>query len=216
LAKFYRSKEPNLKDTTINWRIYELVKNGVLERIGRGKFKIGQTKSFEAIPSKQITKLYKDLQGKFPFLQICIWETGWLNEFAQHLSNKPLIIVETEKDACESVFYKLQDTHRSVYLNPSEDLMTRYASVESKPIIVKSLVSESPIQEVKGINLPTLEKILVDLYSDKDVFYAYQGSELKHIWENAFRKYTIQQDKLLRYADRRRKKEEIKTYIKNL
>jgi hypothetical protein len=57
---------------------------------------------------------------------------------------------------------------------------------------------------------------LVDLYCDTDVLYAYQGSELKHILENAFREYTIQQDKLLRYADRRGKKEEIKRYLKKI
>ena len=42
IVKFYRIYEPELKTTTINWRIYALVQMGVLARIGRGKFSLGE------------------------------------------------------------------------------------------------------------------------------------------------------------------------------
>ncbi len=134
----------------------------------------------------------------------------------QHLSNKSVIILETEKEACESVFHKLQDSGKAVFLEPTVDIMERYVSVEKNPIVIKPIVSEAPLQKVEGINFPTLEKILVDLICDKDILFAYQGRELQHIWENAFNKYTVQQDKLLRYADRRRRKREITEYLKKI
>lgn len=214
LAIFYQKSEPNIKETTINWRIYELVKMGILERISRGHFRIGQMKPFAPEPSKQLSKLYKDITSQFPYIQLCIWETVWLNDLAQHLTNKSLIILETEKDTCETVFHKLQDSNKTVFLEPTLEIMERYVSVENSPIVVKAMVSEAPLQKMEGVSVPMLEKILVDLVCDTEILYAYQGRELQYIWENAFNKYTVQQDKLLRYASRRRKKKEISEYIK--
>jgi len=46
IARFYRSFDPNLKSTTINWRIYSMVQKGLLTRIGRGKFTLSSGKFF--------------------------------------------------------------------------------------------------------------------------------------------------------------------------
>ena len=51
--------------------------------------------------------------------------------------------------------------------------------------------------------------MLVDLYCDVDLFQFYQGKEKGTIFKEAFSKYTINKSKLLRYASRRGKKEEI-------
>jgi len=45
ISVFYREYEPDLKQTTINWRIYALAQMGILNRIGRGKFKAGEGKN---------------------------------------------------------------------------------------------------------------------------------------------------------------------------
>lgn len=214
LAIFYRKAEPSVQETTVNWRIHELIRQGVLERISRGHFHIGQTKSFVPSISQRASKLYKGINSQFPYAQVCVWETGWLNDLAQHLSNQSLIILETERDVCETVFHRLQETNKAVFLKPKLETMERYVSVENKAVVVKAMVSEAPLQNVEGVSTPALEKILVDLVCDADVFYAYQGLELQHIWENAFSRYTIQQDKLLRYASRRKKKSEIVELIK--
>lgn len=216
MSKFYQKFEPGIKPTTVNWRIYELVKNGVLERIGRGKFRLGKTNPYVPHPSKKLVKLYHELHGFFPYATLCIWETAWLNELQQHLINKSYILVEIDKDVCESAFHKLQENKKSVFLEPSLDIMEKYVSVYDHAIIVKPLITEAPVQDVANMMVPTLEKLLVDLFCDDEVFYFFQGRELQHIWENAFRKYSIQQDRLLRYASRRRRKEEIAGFLKKI
>jgi len=82
-------------------------------------------------------------------------------------------------------------------------------------IIVRHLVTEAPVQKIKTIPTVTIEKMLVDLYSDIDFEYL-QGNELSFIFKNAFSKYTINENKLLRYANRKGKKEKIIDFIKNL
>lgn len=56
--------------------------------------------------------------------------------------------------------------------------------------------------------------MLVDIFCDKIVFLAYQGNEMKTIFTSAYNKYTINENKLLRYANRRGKKEQLQKYLK--
>lgn len=101
----------------------------------------------------------------------------------------------------------------SVYMDPSPELISRYLIDEKEPWIVLPLVSESPTQELNGISTTTLEKMLVDLFCDPILFSAQQGSEMDHIFKEAFEKYAINESKMLRYASRRRKRSELDNYL---
>ena len=61
----------------------------------------------------------------------------------------------------------MTDVSKKVFLNPSEDMLSRYISNFDEVIIVKSLISESPISDQDGIKVASLEKLLVDCVSDK-------------------------------------------------
>jgi hypothetical protein len=125
------------------------------------------------------------------------------------------IIVEVEKSATEAVFYWLKDSNFDVTLDPPDDFINKYLSGKEEYIIIKSLISEAPLQEVNGITMPSLEKVLVDIISDKSLFKAMQGSEMRNIFTEAFQKYSVFSDRLLRYAGRRSKREEIIYYLEN-
>ena len=67
------------------------------------------------------------------------------------------------------------------------------------------------------VAVPTLEKILVDLYCDEKLFFAFQGSQLDKIFEGAFEKYSINLSRLINYAKRRNREEGVKQFLlKNL
>ncbi|MFG6411727.1 MAG: hypothetical protein K1V92_12285, partial [Bacteroides acidifaciens] len=74
---------------------------------------------------------------------------------------------------------------------------------------------EAPLQEVSGVPMPTLEKLLVDILRDTDFFYL-QGSESDRIIENAFNLYAINRNRLFRYAGRRKVKDELSSILDNL
>lgn len=69
------------------------------------------------------------------------------------------------------------------------------------------------MQVINGVNFPTLEKMLVDIFCDDVIYAAQQGSEMRTIFREAMKKYTINENRMLRYADRRRKKESFKEYM---
>ena len=145
---------------------------------------------------------------------MCLWASSLLNEFSIHQAIKSFFIIEVEKDSIESIFHFLKDSRFTVFIEPSQEVLENYAISENNFIIVKPLISESPIQSIKNIDTVTLEKILVDIFCDKIIFSAYKGNEMKTIFTSAFNKYVINENKLLRYANRRGKREQLKKYLK--
>ncbi len=113
----------------------------------------------------------------------------------------------------ESVFYFLKEKEKNVFLNPSPDILSRYASGDKETIIIKPLVSEAPVQKLQGIETITIEKVLVDIFTDEILFAAQQGGEMLQIFSEVYSKYTINESKMLRYADRKRKKEALIQYV---
>ncbi|WP_353845296.1 DUF6577 family protein [Candidatus Brachybacter algidus] len=189
------------------------MENGSLERIGRGKFMVGKNQIFVPAIKNNLKVLNNSVLSIFPFIEICVWSTSLFNEFSKHQSNVVFTMVEVEKTVEESVFLYLKEHNKNVFLNPKKELLSIYIVEINNPIIVKSLVSESPLQKVNTISTITIEKALVDLYCDEGLFFFFQGKERSVIFKEAFKKYTINKNKLFRYASRRGKREDIEQYI---
>lgn len=177
---------------------------------------MGKTLKYQPEISADLIKMYNEIKSNFPFIELSIWSTAIVNEFSQHQSNRNFIIIETEKDTNESLFYFLKEHYENVFLDPNRLILEQYIFDIPNAIIIKPLLSESPLQEVKGVNTTTLEKMLVDIYCDIDLFIAFQGNEKKIIYSKAFEKYTINNNKLLRYASRRGRKDEIEKFISQI
>jgi hypothetical protein len=186
---------------------------GVLGRIGRGKLALGERKIYLPDISSKIKSLHKKLINGFPYLKICLWDTSSFNEFMVHQPGRFYILIEVEKDAMQSVFFFLKEGKNSVFFEPTKDIIDKYLSNEKETFIVKSLVSEAPLQIIKGINTVTIEKMLVDIFCDDVVFSAQQGFEMRTIFQEAIGKYAVNENRMLRYANRRRKKENFRNYL---
>ena len=105
-----------------------------------------------------------------------------------HQPGRFYILIEVDKNATQSVFFYLKEKKYSVFIDPTKDLIEKYLPDEKETLIVKSLVSEAPIQPINKINTATIEKILVDIYCDDVIFAAQQGSEMRNIFKDAISK----------------------------
>ena len=216
IVLFFRNYKSELTQNSINWRIHNLVQKGILERIGKGVFRVGQNRLYiPEITSKQKT-IYNTISSKFPFSKFCVWNSNILNEFSHHQSNMNFILLEVEKESLQSVFYEMKKNKNDVFIEPSEGIIENYVIYQKNPVIVKTLITEAPLQEVEKVFTTTIEKLLVDIFCDKDLFFAFQGKELRTIMEEAFMKYSVNQNKIIRYANRRGKKEELINYLKQI
>ncbi len=214
MVAFYKKFEPEIPRTTVNWRVYELVKQGILNRVGKGKFKIGRSQLYQPEITTKLFKINKSIRTNFPFITYCLWQQQWINEFSQHIAKTGVVLVEVERDSAESIYHFLKDSFTSVFYKPGKEMLQEYIQGLDSALLIKPLVSEAPIQEVRGVPTVSIEKLLVDVYSDVEFEYA-RGQETVHIFENAFSRYSINQAKLLRYADRKKKRQEVEELIRN-
>lgn len=220
LFHFYHYFEPELKEGTFGWRIYDLKNRNIIKPLKRGLYVISYKSKYKPDVSPKLLKIAKQLSEKFDGIKHCVWDTIWLNEFVQHQTSKSTLFIEVEKGFEESMFYALKDNlHREVFLNPDEKAIDFYIADSNQSVIVKKLLTRAPLmkrteKKVKFYT-PTLEKILVDLFAEERLFYYLQGGELMHIYENALSNYTINFTKLFSYAKRREREHEIKQFMTN-
>ena len=122
------------------------------------------------------------------------------------------LIVEVPKKMCEEVRATLKRRFRDVAL-----IRNAYLMLEDLHdfILIKPLVSEAPIHNEDGVSVPELEKILVDNEADKE--YAVMGDiDIQKEYQRAFELYPVNTSRLIRYAGRKGKKEEVCQRMKQI
>jgi hypothetical protein len=216
IHRYYLKWEPRLKDSTLRWRIYKLKEDKLLLPVKRGVYSLNKKPIFKPIISKKLQRLESLYSADFsPSLTCIIWSTEWVHQFMVQQPGTHQIIIETEKSSIDSLFYHVQENSKNTYLNPSKDVIRDYVLRQKEAIIIKPIISRSPTQSVNSeIEIASLEKILIDLFCDQDLFLSYQGSELENIFANAWKMYSINLSALMNYAKRRKRADTFLQYVK--
>lgn len=122
------------------------------------------------------------------------------------------LVVEVPKAMCGEVRSALKQSFPDVAL-----MRNAYQMIEDLHdfILVKPLVSEAPIYENDGVNIPELEKLLVDHQADKE-YAALNDADIQKEFQRAMEIYPVNTSRLLRYAARKGKKEEIQHRLERI
>jgi uncharacterized protein YwgA len=214
LYLFYKEFDDTITMNGVRIRVTKMVKSGILKKLGGGLYSFHKKGEYSPEVSNKLKTIYKTLNKKFPLLKFCLWHTSSINEFMHHQPFRFYTIIESEKEAIESVFYFLKEQMPNVFLTPDQTTLYRYASENKDSFVIVNLVSEAPVIDVNGVPTTSLEKMLVDIYTEKEIFAAQQGNELLTIFKMAFEKYAVSTSRLLRYAHRRGKGDEIEEFLK--
>ncbi|RME08790.1 MAG: hypothetical protein D6816_05190 [Bacteroidetes bacterium] len=204
LKKIY----PEVSAETLNWRIFDLKSKGILESPGRGMYRLATREDFTPVFSKLPKRIAALLAKELPLVKVCIWETRWLNAWMEFQPAYNWTLVEAEKDALAAIFNNLTGLSNKVYLQPNRSIMELYVLSLDEAVIVKPLVSEAPLMQEGKITTAAPEKILVDIVAEPEIFVGQQG-ELEHIYNNMFSQILIHQNRLLRYARRRKRERQV-------
>ena len=195
--------------------LQRLVRSGRLEVLERGKYRIrgGFKQHFMIQPVEDNKALYRQLKGEFPLLDISVWDVSAIMPLMHHIPNVKMTLVYVEKDGFRDVADTLESmTEQLVFRSPSRNELVHLAFGRDF-IVIRPLISQSPLTETDGVYVPKIEKVLVDILCDEE-FYYLQGSETFYIYETAMSDYTINTKTLLRYAHRRGVAEKIERIIK--
>ena len=211
-------REDGISEQNLSLQLNRLVSSCQLVRTGRGQYSLPAESLPEFLyePSEWECNLYNTLKNNYPLLDFCIWSPRVLSSFMLHVPNIGYTFIDVEKDGMESVFHSLQQiiTDRNVLLAPSADDCDRYLT-GSNAIVVRQLIGQSPLTMVNNCQVPRIEKIMVDSIGDNELFFA-GGSEIYNIFEYAFERNQVNRSKLLRYASRRNRKEQVEQIISTI
>ena len=152
LFHFYLESEPDLKESTFSWRIYDLKKKDIIKTIGRGLYVISYKPKYKPVLSDSVFKIARKTNERYEDIKYAVWETEWLNEFSQHQTSNEMIVVEVEKEFADSLYYYLNDTMRmDFFLNPDEKEIQFYISESNVPVVIKNLVTRAPIIKFENV-----------------------------------------------------------------
>jgi hypothetical protein len=220
LERFFKNFEPDLNEHTFLSRIRALKTKNFITQLNRNVYTLSSKKEFSPDIGKELVELGLLIMDFFwrqePY---CIWDSSWINQFSRHQAVKNIYIVEADKFELLSLFNFLKDKGwENAFLNPGKEILYLYTRENEVPIVIKPLVSRSPLvgkeYNSKKLTVPSLEKILVDIYTDVFIFANIQGAELETIFEKAISRYAVNFTTLFAYARRRNKEEQIKLYLK--
>lgn len=210
--------KPTLSKDSFNWMINKLVKEGVLCREQRGMYVtwddsncLSEKNIYVPQYSKKSNEIAMTIEDEFPLVDFVCFESVQLNEFLNHMIAQNTFFIMVERDALDSVFRYLQEEDfGNTLIKPRNQEWDAYWTRDS--IVLLNLVSEHPRNtEMKhGISI---EQLLVDVVAEKTFRLLYSKNEIYRIYETADRLYAIDYTRLLRYARRRGKVEEIGKYI---
>lgn len=212
LKKHQQAVSPN----AVSIQLDRLVKSNELVRLERGVYALlpSAHKNFIASVSDELKQLFQKIKVQFPFVNYCVWSSKVIVPYMHHIPNLNYTYIDVERDVAESIFNVLNDNNsKRVFLTPNHEDFNRYV-IGTDAIIVRTLVSEAPLQMIEGVNTPTIEKILVDVAGDVE-FDFLQGTEITYFYKNVLERHTVNKSKLMRYATRRGRRQEVENLYNN-
>ena len=205
------SQQSDINKRAVDLQLSRLVVSCIILRKERGIYTLAENVLPEYVyrPSEDEKNLFQQLKQKFPLLDFCIWSPRILTSFMINLPIIEYTFVDVEKVGVETVFNALQDMElgRNVLMTPSLEECNRYLW-RTNAIVVRQLIGQSPLTLVDGCVVPRIEKILVDLVGDNELYFA-SGIETYNIYEFARERNNVNMSKLLRYASRRNRKDKV-------
>jgi hypothetical protein len=214
VVAFLQELEPDLTDQTIAWRIHQLKDKGLITYVSRGVYSFVVRDVWEPELTRWSKRLLNLVREANPTIELCIWHSSFLNDLADCPDCHQYTFVEVERGAMESTFDALTALSKKVYLNPDATFVARYILPLPESIVVRPLVSEAPLIEVKGTPTSSLEKVMVDLMVDesflKPVLDAKKVSSTLQKLVNTFQ---VSQSKMLRYVGRRNQRARVQARL---
>ena len=202
LASLYQTKNHKLFSSWIRREQNKRATNNQ-----RALLRRGARSEYRPIYSDRSMQLIDILSQAYPHVSFTVFETTLMNEFLNHLVAQNTVFIQAEKESSIFLFRFLQEQgyHDLLYRPSGKDFSLYWVK---DCIVVSDLISEAPIR-VDAPHSICLEKLLVDMYTDKLISTTYSKAEFPDVLQLALSQYQVDKAKMLRYARRRNRREEL-------
>lgn len=210
---FFRSENPEMKVPTLRWHLFELRRKGQISRVARGLYSLRVLKPFQPDISNALKRIFNELKRELPYAEHCVWSTSWLDALIVHQPASRMIVVESEKAAVPTAFEILSGHGRASFIEPTKKEVEFYLLSAGESVVVRPLALRAPIAHIEGVNVPRIEKILVDVFIDHELFKAFQGTTLEELFRNALSEFQVDLTTLGSYAARRGRRKALREFL---
>lgn len=213
LFRALQGEKKDLNEITFRWTLYHLLSEQKIYKVGYDSYstrKPAEKAVYTPYYSEEALALMNDIAGRYPNLTFVVFENFLLNEFLNHLIAQNTIYLQVEKDISSYIFDNLRDDYDTVLYKPNGKEFDKYW--KRNCIVILDLISQAPLSK-ENEHMITMEKLLVDIIADRTIAATFSPSELPSVYESAFGNYSIERQKMSRYAERRGKKSEVQKYL---
>jgi hypothetical protein len=209
LAELVWSKRPDVGKGAVVWAANNLIRKGKAVRLARGCYALSRKKVFKPRLTAASLPLAEDISSAFPLLPFSLFDSAWCASFMEMQPFASLVSVEVDRSALDAVLSFLLGRHLPVFLKSDKAAYLRYGNAEVSYVLGRALKSSPLVDTDSMASLAALEKILVDLVADKDIYPQYQGEELLNIYRNSTGEYQVNFSRMLKYAATRGRRGEV-------
>ncbi len=189
---------PHFNMETLKKNLSRLKKEELIYSAGRGWYSfLHEAFVLDTAPIRNIINLMK---REFPLLEFNVWNTEQLAAYFHHIPTRFFTFIYADNDYLQAIYEKLIIKGKNVILNPTLKEADKIFNVEKETIILRPSITKEPTEN----NHSKIEKILVDLYIEKDNIQILDEWEYERIFENIASRNSIHID-VIHYYIRRRK-----------
>ena len=188
---------PDFNPATLKKNLSRFKKDNILFSAGRGWYSF-LPDVFE-LDTKPIRNIINLLNREFPLLEFNVWSTEQLLPYFHHIPTRFFTFIYAERDYLQTIYERLILKGKKVILNPSRQEAEKIFNVERDTFILRPSITEEPIEN----NHSKIEKVLVDLYIEKDNLQFIDEWEYERIFENIASRNSIYIDVIHYYIRRR-------------
>lgn len=212
ITEILRKENAEISDTDLKWKLFHYCKDNGLQSIGAQQYtKVGSLYDYELGSTAETIR--NNLRTQYPEIKLVVWESSILNEWLNLLIAKNTIFIETPKDFLDTIYDALteSDENTMVLVNPKTEEYFRYQ--KNDLIVLRTMVDRAPISKNNHL---TIEKLFVDLLCDKLLIELFDGYTVQELIQDAAASYAVNEKKLLAYARRRGRYNEILAYWRKI
>lgn len=195
---------------SVKQELNNLKRDGFLYDAGRGWY--ATLSDPYPLNTEVITEQEKLIARAFHLLQFSIWSNRQILSHYQHLPTRYVTFVYLESEALSTVRDYLLGEGLPVYMNPHTLEVNKNFNMDKNPFVLRLRITEEP---TRG-HFATIEKILVDLWIEKNKLYLMDEWEYRNIFNSVVGQFRINMGALLRYSQRRKIKDVFEKMIKPL
>lgn len=208
---------PNINRNTIIWNLNEMIKRGDIVRIGRGKYFFSNEpcRGFMAPIFDDVKQVVDIISTQFKYVKIVLTDSKWLSDYLVQQPFATVVKIEVNAPAVDAVVNLLRKEGVKAFSMSEIMDADKYFS-EARIFVIDKIRFNNPTKKYgNNVCMAKLEKVMVDVACDYEVFKQYQGWELENFYANVTEKCAVNFSTVIKYASSRGRKEQIVSLLES-